>query len=371
MKKALKFVLAGCLSIVTLLIILFIIIFYPLIFPDSPEEIEKKKVEIKMKSIAKIKNKTIDDYIKDFDLKPNTRNSNFDDLTTQFSNQKHRFAFNKCEFSYNDEKFYLNDSIGKIISLFGKADNISKTITYKYPKGEIRFYERTFTDYDPFNGKKDKFENKVSLRIFDYTEIEKYGSLIISKELENNEINVQKLKEINEREFKVLKEKHEDSLIKTSEEIRLSYDTLKIDSYFLKYKNTKQYLLTEFNIDLKPIRYYPDPDTPFKIIMFREIPYKLSTEIYDFLDLSSLTRDDLDYHRIHIYQNECIPSDDVIVYTKVESEPYFGYKSLGGHLGVRGPYDPEKSKQIEYINFSLQSLESLQKSEMTKAGLLD
>jgi len=370
MKKYLKIITIGCLGIFSLFVIFLFIVFYPVIFPDTPEEIERKKTEQKIASIKKIEQKNIDDYITEFSIKPNYKNSKFDSLITAFNNQKDRFKFNKCDFSYNDKSFFLEDEIDKITSILGEPDKIHKTVTYRYPKGRIKIFDKSFTTREHITGKGYIYEKRINLSIYEFPDSTKYGNRIIDKELDESIPAFNELKKLRKKELSKLQEKYKDSLIEISDKIQLTYKAFKITPTFHKRKNTKKHLLTKLNINLEPTVLSNDIDIPYKIIMFRGIPYKLYTDMFDFLDLSSLTRKDLNYHRIYIYEKECSQSNNNIIFTHVESEPYFE-TSGGGHLTWRGPRNPNKSHSIDYINFTRHTLKDLKNIEIEKAGLLD
>jgi hypothetical protein len=370
MKKFLKIITIGCLGIFSLFAIFLFIVIYPVIFPDTPEEIERKKTEQKTASIKKIEQKNIDDYITKFSIKPNHKNSKFDSLITAFNNQKDRFKFNKCDFSYNNKSFFLADEIDKVTSVLGEPDKFYKTVTYRYPKGVIKIFDRSFTKREHIMGKGYIYEKRIDLSIYEYPDSTKYGNRIIDKELNESIPAIKELKELRKKELNKLQKKYNDSLIEVSDEIQLTYKAFRITPIFHRPKNSVKYLLTDLNIELTPYIHAGDPDVPYKIIMFRGIPYKTYTDMYDFLDLSSLTREDLDYHRIYIYEKECSQSSNSIVSTHVESKPYFE-TSGGGHLTWTGPYNPNKSRSIDYINFSINSLDDLKRNEIKKAGLLD
>ena len=291
-------------------------------------------------------------------------------MITAFNNQKDRFKFNKCDFSYNDKIFFLEDEIDKVTSILGKPDKIYKTVTYRYPKGEIKIFNRSLTKSEHIMGQGYISEKIIELSIYEYPDSTKYGKRIIDKELTESIPAFNELKELRKNELNKLKEKYKDSLIEVSDEIELTYKAFKITPKFDKHKNTEKFLLTQLRINLEPTVFWDDPDIPYNIIMFRGIPYRLYTDMYDFIDLSSLTRKDLNYHRIYIYEKECSQSNNNILYTHVESEPYFETRG-GGHLTWRGPYNPNKSLPIDYINFSLNSLDDLKRHEIKKAGLLD
>lgn len=368
LKTIFKILSIGCLGMCLIFLVFLFMAFYPVLFPDTPEEIERKNIELEEELKEEIEDKEMDDYINEFNIKPNHNNPNFDPLISEFKNQRDRFIFNKCEFSYNENNFYLEDSLEHITSIFGKPDESNKIVTYRYPKGRIKFIERSYTEHRQ-SMQEDVYVRKTGLSIYQYPDDSDYGESINSLEGEENSTTFSELKQLKTNELNKLQEKYKDSLIELSDEIILTYEILKIAPKFHRDTNTKQYLLTELSIDLDLIRYF-DPNTPFKVIMFRGIPYKLSTEMYDFLDLSNLKRKDLDYHRLYIYENDCAKSSKKIIYTKMESKPYFE-TSGGGHLTWTGPYDPEKSLSIEYITFSIHTLQDLKNIEMKEAGLLD
>ena len=370
MKKFLKIITIGCLGIFSLFAIFLFIVFYPVIFPDTPEEIERKKTKQKISSIKKIEQKSIDDYITEFSIKPNHKNSKFNSLITAFNNQKDRFKFNKCDFSYNDKIFFLEEEIDKVTSILDEPDKFYKTVTYSYPNGRIKIFDRSFTKREYITGKGYIYEKRIDLSIYEYPDSTKYGNRIIDKELNESIPAFNELKKLRKNELSKLQEKYKDSLIETSDEIQLTYEAFRITPIFLRRKKSEKYLLTDLNIELTPYLHTGDPDVPYKIIMFRGIPYKTYTDMYDFLDLSSLTRKDLNYHRIYIYEKECSQSNNNIIFTHIESEPYFE-TSGGGHLTWTGPYNPNKSLPIDYINFSINSLDDLKRQEIKKAGLLD
>ncbi|GAA3521436.1 hypothetical protein GCM10022393_39780 [Aquimarina addita] len=364
MKKFLKIITIGCLGIFSIFFIFLFILFYPIIFPDTPEEIERKRVELKEELKAEIENKTIEDYLTTLNIKPrNQKSSEFNSLITEFKNQKHRFKFKKCEFSYNDNIFFLEDSLEHITSVFGESDRITKTVTYKYPKGRIKIYERSYikTITSRFEN---VYEKKRSLSVYEYPDSESYGNKIVEKEGEDNTATLKSLEQLRRNELIKLKESYGDSLVEISDKIELDYETLEINTIFYKDKNTDHYLLNWFKIN------FEYSDEPYDIIIFRDIPYRLTMDMYDFLNLSNLTRNDLDYHRLYFYDKSCSLSSNNIIYTHIESEPYFE-TSGGGHLTWRGPYNPNKSRSIDYITFSVETLKDLKNTEMENADLLD
>lgn len=364
MKKFLKIMTVGCLGICSLFVVFLFIIFYPVIFPDTPEEIEKKKMEQKLELKKEFENKKIEDYITEFNIEPNNQNPDLNTLILEFDNQKHRFKFNKCGFSYNDKNFFLKDTPEQIISVFGNPDETRKTVTYRYPEGRIKCFENSFS------------KGKLSFEIYDYPDKENYGNVLWNKHYKNTpfkellKLDQKELKKLQQKQLAKLQAKYGDSLIKVSDEIKLTYKAFRITPTFHKPKNSGKYLLNDLNIELTPYVHSGDPDVPYKIIMFRGIPYKTFTNMYDFLGLSSLTRKDLNNHRIYIYEKECSQSNNNIIFTHIESEPYFE-TSGGGHLTFTGPYNPKKSLPIDYINFSINSLDDLKQNEIKKAGLLD
>lgn len=363
MKKFLKIVTIGCLGIFSLFAISLFIIFYPVIFPDTPEEIERKQIALKEKIKAKILNKKVEDYLTEFNTEPNKQNLNFNLLTTEFKTQKHRFKFNKCEFSYNDNIFFLEDSLELITSILGESDRTVKRVTYKYPKGRIKIYEESYTEEET-SKYESIYKKKRSLSIYEYPDSEEYGNNITRDTGEDNTATITRLKELRKRELNVLQEKYGDSLVQVSDEIELNYEALEIKAIFHKDINTDQYLLNRFEINFKY------SEAPYDIIVFRGIPYKLYMDMYDFLDLSRLTRNDLDYHRLYFYEKDCYVSSNNIIYTHLESKPYFEIRG-GGHLTWTGPYNPDKSCSIDYITFSLQTLKDLKTEEMRVSNVLD
>ncbi len=364
MKKFLKIITIGCLGIFSLFVIFLFILFYPVIFPDTPEEIERKKIEKKLGLKEEIEKKNIDDYITEFNIKPNHKNSKFNNLITEFNNQKNRLEFNDCEFSYNDKSFFLKDTPEQIIFVFGNPDKTRKTVTYRYPEGTIKCFDNSFS------------KGKLSFQIYDYPDKKNYGNVLWNEHYENTpfkellKLDQKELKELQQKQLAKLKAKYGDSFIKVSDEIKFTYKALRIKPIFHRSKNSEKYSLTDLNIELTPYIHSGDPDVPYKIIMFRGIPYKTYTDMYDFLDLSSLTRKDLNYHRIYIYEKECFQSNNNLISTHIESKPYFE-TSGGGHLTWTGPYNPNKSLPIDYMNFSINSLDDLKRHEIKKAGLLD
>ena len=353
MKKVFRIILKGFLGILLLGLIFLFWVFYPIMFPETPEQYEAKRVKLRQK----IEKKTIDAYITEFDIKPKKKNSNFDPLIREFENQKDRFKFHACEFSYNDKSFFLRDTHEDLISVLGEPDKTRKTVTYHYPKGIIKCFDNSF---EP---------EKLSFEIYDYPDSIDVGINLLNKDYTNFnkllQLDQKELKKLQQKEVEKLRERYGDSLIQISDEITLTYEDFKITPQFNRDSNTGQYLLTNFYLDLT---HYPS--SSLDVIMFRGVPYKLSMNMYDFLDLSNLTRKDLNYHSIYIYDKDCSPSKNDVIYTSIDSDPYYEYMSIG-HLGWRGPYNPDESLPIDYIKFSILTLEDLKYNEMANSDLLD
>lgn len=113
-------------------------------------------------------------------------------------------------------------------------------------------------------------------------------------------------------------------------------------------------------ITLRMSDYKGHEDTLFKIIVFRGVPYQLDMNLNEFMELSDLNHDKLRHssHSFYFRQKECAPSDEERIYTHIDSTPAYDSHG-GGHLNLRGKFDPNVTGVIKGLNISKETLEDI------------
>ncbi len=146
-------------------------------------------------------------------------------------------------------------------------------------------------------------------------------------------------------------------------------ETLDKSSLVCKYKLFKlsiSFSTREKNIESFSIRmsdYRGNEDTVYRIIVFRGVPYQLDMTLNQFMELSDLNHDKLRHNvaAFYIRQKECAPSKEERIYTSIDSTP--AYDSVGGgHLTLRGDFDPNVTGVIKSFYVGKETLEEIKKN---------
>ncbi len=126
----------------------------------------------------------------------------------------------------------------------------------------------------------------------------------------------------------------------------IEYKKLKLLFFFFANRsNLKTYSISISN-------YKGHKNTPYKIIKFRKVPYHLDMTLNEFINLSDLQHgENLDHDTSAFYiMNE--PKCLIPIDTEIGSTP--GFESIGGgHMTMRGDFDPTTTKPIYSFVISL------------------
>ncbi len=127
----------------------------------------------------------------------------------------------------------------------------------------------------------------------------------------------------------------------------IKYKKLKLFFRFLPLENT----LKSFTLRMSD--YEGHKDTPYKIIKFRKVPYHLDMTLNEFIELSDLEHGENLRHSTTAFYIMNESKCDLEITSSILSIP--GFESIGGgHMTMRGDFDPTTTKPIESLSVRLQ-----------------
>ncbi|WP_298956513.1 hypothetical protein [uncultured Nonlabens sp.] len=137
----------------------------------------------------------------------------------------------------------------------------------------------------------------------------------------------------------------------TSDKISYSIEYSSIKLFIRFFSNTNK--LKSFTLRLSD---YEEPkNIPYEIIKFRKVPYKEDMTLNDFTELCDLNHNKTlghDLNTFNIINEKVCESVIESIDTAIGSQP--SYKTIGGgHMTLRGDFDPTSTGPIEYLSISI------------------